>query len=531
MGNSLSVDQYSNKRFNEENVFARTIKDIITEQEIVYLGKPVKKHLAKACCMGAVQKNLYNGNKSSQPHNIVSIAFPKALNKNDERCKINGICLGVDYVGYQISGDKDNLCKQGGKIGNIDLTVNQNPDNPNNSTCDNFMIDQCAKTLHEQGCTRMGKNLKGNIVPQFANITSNKMCWNEDQKMNYGPPECECLNSIVGVNLNTWPSRRDLPPFGSNNPYGLSGTKLDLKSDTKYSLNIFQTDSTKQYPKQLDPRCTTSSTRGDTGISKAYLISKDNQKETVTICMNQINFIDSNITNLKMDDIKQENNCGPMSNKQQTDDTKIDPTKQTSSEAVAKADAEIKAKADAEAKAKADAAAKAKADAEAKAKADAAEKKQKAEVDALKRLLEEAKAKAETESKAKADAEAKAKTESKAKADAEAKAKKDQDAAIKLKEEEMAKMKKDLEIKAKANLDAKKSVGDIANNALSKTKDAAGNVVPVANDFLKTISKTVGFNVSWIHIGGVIFVLLLIIFVSSSSKKSKRKSYSYDEDD
>ena len=45
MGNSLSVDQYSNKRFNEESVFARTIKDIMTEQETVYLGKTVKKHL------------------------------------------------------------------------------------------------------------------------------------------------------------------------------------------------------------------------------------------------------------------------------------------------------------------------------------------------------------------------------------------------------------------------------------------------------------------------------------------------------
>jgi hypothetical protein len=331
----------------------------------------------------------------------------------------------------------------------------------------------------------------------------------------------------MGINLNTWPARRELPPFGTNNPYGLDGTKLDLKSNTKYSLDIFKIDSTKQYPKQLDPRCATSSKGGDTGISKAYLLSKDMVDTTTTICMNQINFIDSNITNLKMEDVVQKiDSCGPVTNTPTNEDTKVDPTKQTSSEAAAKADAEVKAKADKE-KADKEKADREKADKE-KADKDKANKektdkeKTDKELESLKRLLEETKAKAETESKAKAEAEAKAK--------------KDQDAAIKLKEEEMAKMKKDLEAKAKADLDAKKSVSDVANNALSKTKDAAGNIVPVTNDFLKTISKTVGFDVSWIHIGGIIFVIMLIIFVSSmknktkSSKKSK-KSYSDDEDD
>jgi hypothetical protein len=271
MGNTLSKDEYSDKRFGD-SLLAKEVKKIITNQETVYLGKPVKIHLAKACCRDVVRKGI-----DQEVTNVVSVAFPKALSKDNPRCKTDGICLGTSYVGYQIDDDKDKYCKQGTVIGDINLAINLDKTVKSNSTCDNFMIDYCAKTLYEQGCTKMGKNLKGNIVPQFSNKQLNKMCWNEENKMHYGPPECECLNSVVGTNLNTWPARMELPPFGSDNPYGLEGTKLDTTSKTKYSLNIFNTDSTKQYPVQLDPRCTTGSTSGDSGRSKAYLLSKDNQ--------------------------------------------------------------------------------------------------------------------------------------------------------------------------------------------------------------------------------------------------------------
>ena len=79
MGNSLSTNE-SNKRFNDGNVFSKTIKDILTDQKVVYLDKPIKIHLAKACCAGAIETN--------DPHKIVSIAIPRALNKNDPRCRL-----------------------------------------------------------------------------------------------------------------------------------------------------------------------------------------------------------------------------------------------------------------------------------------------------------------------------------------------------------------------------------------------------------------------------------------------------------
>ena len=101
MGNTLSKDEYSDKRFGD-SLLAKEVKKIITNQETVYLGKPVKIHLAKACCRDVVRKGI-----DQEVTNVVSVAFPKALSKDNPRCKTDGICLGTSYVGYQIDDDKD----------------------------------------------------------------------------------------------------------------------------------------------------------------------------------------------------------------------------------------------------------------------------------------------------------------------------------------------------------------------------------------------------------------------------------------
>ena len=512
MGNSLSTNE-SNKRFNDGNVFSKTIKDILTDQKVVYLDKPIKIHLAKACCAGAIETN--------DPHKIVSIAIPRALNKNDPRCAVDGICLDVDYVGYQINsalepGAKNIYCKPDDphktkSYGNIELGQNSNPTMENNSTCDNFMQNYCAKAIHEQGCTKMGQNSKGKLVPQFTSDTINKLCYTKQKKMNYGPPECECLNSITGPNLNTWPSSKLISPFGDSNPYGLVG-KQTGDSPSKYSLDIFKVDSTKQYPEHTDPRCATGKGRGDTGIASSYLLSKDRQNKTTTICMNQINFIDSDIKNLEMSDIKQDiKSCGKGAEiPPSEDDIKIELAKQKlAAEAAAEekrikdaaeAEALAKAKAEAEAKAKA----KADADAKAKAKADADAKigEQRNEIEDMKKAKE------------KADAEAKEKAAAKEKADAEAKTKGGAE----------AKAKADAEAKAKADA-AKNDTISIIDNQLKPILNAVG----LNDNVLSSISKTVGFKVLYLHIVAVILILIIIIIMSMGGSSKRPRRYEYDD--
>ena len=400
MGNTLQKDSSSDKRFGD-SLLAQEVKKIMTDQTSTYKDKVVKVHLAKACCRDVVRKGI-----DQEVTNVVSIAFPKALAKDDTRCQKDGICLGTEYVGFQINDDREKHCKKGNNVGDVDLSLIRPQGGAGNSTCDMFMMDYCAKSLHDQGCLKMGKNQAGSIKPQFANFQENKMCWDVENKMNYGPPECHCLNSIFGPNLNTWPARDSITPFGDKNPYGLEGRFTSLDNNfTKYSLNIFGMDSTKQYPASLDTRCSSRKANGDSNRSLAYILGKDAVEKSMTICMNQINVTDSNIGKANLEDIKQENNCGGPKAEPSKDDIPVNVDKKVDPDAVAKADAEAKAKAKLAADAKANAEAKDKAAAEAKAKSEAEAKKQKEEMETLKKQLEEAK------NKANADA-AKAKEES-----------------------------------------------------------------------------------------------------------------------
>ena len=418
MGNTITKSS-DDKRFGD-SLLAKEIKNIVENQTSTYKDKEIKIHVAKACCRDVVRPDI-----GKEQNNVVSIAFPRALDPNDERCAKQGVCLDTTYVGFQIEGNREEWCgneNSGGKAGYNFSTIRGGGAN---SVCDNFMMDYCAKSLYEQGCVKMGKNRSGALVPQFSNAAENKMCWDVENKMNYGPPECYCLNSLFGPNLNTWPAKEiEDKTFGTKNPYGLEGRYTSLDNNfSKYTLNIFKADKPKQFPRVLDARCAVRATGGDSGRSRAYTLAQDDNGN-VSICLNQINIADSNIGNANFEDIKQENNCGgpPATAQEPTEsgvptnpDQKIDPAEKAAADKKILDDAAAKKKAEDEAKAVADAltAAKKKAEDDAKAaeiaKQEADIAKAKADAVALIAKEEAAAVKAEADAaaaKVKADADA-----------------------------------------------------------------------------------------------------------------------------
>ena len=295
MGNSLTTDsKNSNTKFNNSQL-ANTIKDIMTNYTVNYQNSTVKLHLAKACCNGSVSNVIPNAN-------VVSIPFPDIVGN----CS-SGSCIKTVYVGYQINGDPKEICTEK----NIGFPlIGRGAGDKTNSTCDNFMIDYCAKSLYDQGCIKMKPNKKNIKVPSFPKYNENRTCWKDPNRVNYGPPECYCLNSIFGPVLNTNPTRTgtfDWPD--ADNPYGIPIDELnDTVAYSKYTVDMYHIDPTQQYPTVLDTVCATKQYDRNTTAS-AYTLGKD-ADPTVTICMNQINFNDSNIGNANLNDIKQNNNCG-----------------------------------------------------------------------------------------------------------------------------------------------------------------------------------------------------------------------------
>ena len=437
MGNTLYRDSTYDKRFGD-TVFAKEIKKIITEQKSTFQGKPVNLNVAKACCSGVIKKD-------PSKTNIISIPFPKALNKDNIRCKTDGICIGTDYVGYQINLAENNesldkYCAKGGVIGDIELSTLRELGGLGKSSCDGFMIDYCAKSLYDQGCIRMAKNDDGEYAAEFVTFEDNKMCLDEEKKLNYGPPECSCLNSIVGPNLNNNPARTSIAPFGDKNPYGLDGTKPSFANlFTKYSLNIFNTDPSQQYPGVLDGRCTSAMVGGDSGIAAAYALGTDTTGK-VSICLNQLNISNSQIKTANLSDIKQENSCGPIPKPDKKKGTSINPEKIVDKEAIAANEKKILVENAAKQKAKDDAD-KANKDRE-KAEAD----KLKATLDAAKRDKEELEAMKKQMEKNKLDNDAR---DARIKQEALANAKKEADNKAKMEAESKAAMELQIETQNK----------------------------------------------------------------------------------
>ena len=311
-------------------ILANTIKEIMKGQTTTYNGQPLKVHLAKACCANVIRPDVSGTD-------VISIAFPRWV--ESEQCKITstnptpGKCLSTTYVGFQIPEERIPYCgesddKPPGLSGKyLKYDSNPKPLETDRTTCDNFMSDMCARNLFEQGCTKIGPNgkigtdRKPVMVPQFSTIVDNPMCWTDisdgGAKFSYGPPECACLNSIFGPNLNTWPSKSlstdpKTMTIRPDNPYGLTSSLYfdDLNDHTVYSLNIFKNAPTMLYPKALDNRCQAASFTATTGRGKAYLTAVEKQDRSLNVCLNQINIADSNITNANLSDITQSNNCG-----------------------------------------------------------------------------------------------------------------------------------------------------------------------------------------------------------------------------
>jgi hypothetical protein len=516
MGNTITKSA-DDKRFGD-SLLAKEIKNIINNQTSTYKDKEIKIHVAKACCRGVVKPDI-----GLEQNNVVSIAFPKALDPKDTRCATQGICLDTTYVGYQIEGKTEDWCGNDKSNGLSGYNFSTIRGGGANSVCDNFMMDYCAKSLYEQGCIKIGKNKANALVPQFTNASENKMCWDIENKMNYGPPECYCLNSLFGPNLNTWPAKEiEDKTFGTKNPYGLEGRNTSIDNNfSKYTLNIFKADKTKQYPRVLDARCASRASSGDSGRSKAYTLAQDDNGN-ISICLNQINIADSNIGNANFDDIKQENNCGgPTSNIPTENSVPINPNQKISSDEKAAADKKIIDDAAAKKKAEDDAlfAAKKKAEDDAKTRdivLFAAKKKAEDDAKARDIVLFAAKKKAEDDAlfaaKKKADDEAKIAIDNmmKSKADAlvaskksaeddalfASKMKAEDDAlfAAKKKADDEAKIAIDNMMKSKADalIASKKRTDDEAKIAIDnmvKAKADANAAITKASDDSLIISK------------------------------------------
>ena len=351
MGNSITKD-LSDHRFNEKSLLGIEIKKIMMDYD-----KPidpynptytnVKQYLAKACCKDVIRPGV-----SNEKNSVASIAFPIAGDLTQDRCKKDGVCLETEYVGLQIDDERVKYCGKGDTIGLAGYNFSIDRDSSGNSECDNYMLDYCAKSIYDQGCITINKNKTGKLVSQFTDPKINPMCLDKDKRVNYGPPECECLNSIFGTNLNTRPAKKIGDSTG--NPYGLEGTATDPENNfSKYSLNIFNQQAGTQRPRSLDNRCTVAATRGDSGRSSAYTLLIDKLGQ-VTICLNQINLNDSNIGNANISDLKQENNCGGGALPPAKNDLDVEINKDMIEEGKAKLATELAEKAKAD-KAKADA--------------------------------------------------------------------------------------------------------------------------------------------------------------------------------
>jgi hypothetical protein len=524
MGNTLHTVPIQDKRFNN-SALAQEVKKIMMNYTEFYRDSNVNTHLAKACCAGAVGEDI-------QKQNVISIAFPNAIDNCKDRR--DGVCLETVYTGFQIKGNKENICN----VKNIGIELNDKRKLTTNtssnvygqnSTCDNFMINHCAKSLYDQGCMKIDTNSVGSKVPRLATYKENKMCYNfpsnnlkenEEPSLSYGPPECDCINSVFGPSMNTWPAEDQLD--GSykkgENPYGLTSQDTDKNNlVTKYSLNIYKQSSTNQFPKALDKRCATRIIATDStgGIARAFGLINDEKDVPITICSNQINISDSQINKATIADIKQENNCGGFTQQKPTkpedsvESTTNPVTPQQIKERVEKIE-EQNEQAKKQQQALQEAQDKARANQEAKEEA----LKAKAKADDIARL---AKAKADDDARKAAEAiqeanrlrviaeEAERNARiaiAKAKADADAKAKAEADALI-------AKAKMDAENAAKAKAKAELATLNAKLRADKLTKEQQA----------KRTRNLLIFGGAGISI--IIFIIVLIIYFNMDTEEEE----------
>ncbi len=318
MGNTLTVDNEDDNRFNE-SVYGKTIKQILLDSKIKKNNRDIKDIRIRACCQGAItgsataeQDSIKNN--PTDKFTATSIQLPEFIdevkNATTKASAItlcnntSGSCLkkGSKYIGLQaVVNNKDEYCSLANTGANI----------TDRQSCDNYIINRCAKNLYDQGCIYVDEQKKA----KFNGL--NNMCFSIDGLTTTGPPECGCLNSMTGYVLNTRPQT-------DNNPYNLTGINTSSSSVTPYSLNVFNTTAERQYPVILDPGCKSSIvSRPNNGLGYSYLTKdyEENKNKPISLCLNDLSF--NNIEGQKIDinKIQLQNNCGGVDNKNNKEDT------------------------------------------------------------------------------------------------------------------------------------------------------------------------------------------------------------------
>ncbi len=318
-----------------------------TGEQYTYGGKNIKPYIIKACCMDAVGPN----QAVEKPNNITSIKFPVTTDKTiqvkdsagatitdpvtglpqvktDPLCIDTKNCLNVDHqngmYGLQIIGDRDSYCGTdsvdglgGGRfpLNTTVTTTNGGMIMKGSESCNAYMKNHCAKSLYERGCLIMKKDTKGNLIPKFASITDNRMCYDSQLKIEAGDPECKCLNSIGGPNLNTNPGSTvlyDTKYTGLKNPYDLSDELLSRENTvTKYSVDLFGLETQKQLPYATDRNCSNPTSNTSSYTAQPYRLPNDGQGQSLTICVNSVTLSDMNVGgNVNLSDINMTSSCG-----------------------------------------------------------------------------------------------------------------------------------------------------------------------------------------------------------------------------
>ena len=231
MGNSLTISR-NDRRIND-SILGETVKDILREDTAVFeKGKLTKINKERACCLGVSKK------KGETPgiNDFVTVKLPIARDDTDHYCKAKGLCMQSANYGLTFPNTDCGLDKGTGT-----------------GTCDRFMVNKCGKELYDKGCLIVTerKDKDGNIIknedgtPKFKRTwnTKNPNCFTKAGNLAFGSPDCTCVNSQTGYNLNNDPTNTLIggPDFEDNNqnPYELiENAKLSIDTWIGFVKNI-----------------------------------------------------------------------------------------------------------------------------------------------------------------------------------------------------------------------------------------------------------------------------------------------------
>tara|TARA_B100001093_G_scaffold514427_1_gene588408 strand:+ start:815 stop:2281 length:1467 start_codon:yes stop_codon:yes gene_type:complete len=323
MGNNLTIAGPGHQGVNHllsDSYLGNKVKNVLANKTIKgfnddgteIIDVPINKQ--RACCMDVLRKE-----DEINTTDFIIDKVPYAL--NDNLCKYNGQCLVDESLALQVTDPSGKeYCSSNGlnKVA-VNSSNSSGKIKRKNQKCDSIMVNNCAKTLYDQGCLICTKDdpTDKNCVPKWN--TNNVNCFTRDRGRLYdGLAECSCINSPYGFTLNTNPGDkiRGGLEFTSlkDNPYVKDGIDNKTLSSgntyTKYSLDILDNPASLQYPQLLDEQCQHSvqSVRG--GTSNPYLLYQYRNNNDITLCLNSISIGNSQIGKANMTNIQQSNTCG-----------------------------------------------------------------------------------------------------------------------------------------------------------------------------------------------------------------------------